>query len=243
MNIIPGFVTVRTASTRLPSKCLLPFENGNVLEHIIRRAKYFNIDPIVCTTTDDTDDIVERIAVKEGAKFFRGSVNDKLRRWLDCCYKFNLQSFHSVDADDPFFDGDLMHKSYSLLAQGYDIVYPTESSSIGGASVGYSLTRGIVEKACVISNTEDKEMMWYYIEKVPNLRQIQLPEEHIKPPRVRLTLDYEEDYWLLKTVQRILGSNATRHEVDDLFRKNPDLYLINWFRNQEWKENQLSKYV
>ncbi len=40
---IPSSITVRTSSSRLPQKCLLPFGNGNVFEHIIRRAKHYNL--------------------------------------------------------------------------------------------------------------------------------------------------------------------------------------------------------
>ncbi len=57
----------------------------------------------------------------------------------------------------------------------------------------------------------------------------------------RLTLDYEEDYWLLESVRRMSGNLATRQEINKLFLSNPDLYKINWFRNQEWRENQLIK--
>ena len=62
-------------------------------------------------------------------------------------------------------------------------------------------------------------------------------------PRMRLTLDYEEDYLLLKSIQAILGSKAKRKEIDDLFLTNPDLYKINWFRNKEWKQAQLDKKI
>lgn len=242
--VIPAFITVRTSSSRLPQKCLLPFGEGNVLEHIIRRAKYYNLIPVVCTTIESADDIVEKIAYKEGVKCFRGSVRHKLKRWKDCCDYFGIKKFHTVDADDPFFDGELIKKSFVLLNNGYDMVYPTESSSAGGASVGYSLTRSITNKACAsLGEDEDTEMMWYYIEKVSGLKSIRLPEENENPIQVRLTLDYEEDYWLLCSIQRILGSLALRKEVDDLFRRNPDLFKINWFRNSEWKEKQLAKKI
>lgn len=242
MNI-PTFITVRTTSTRLPGKCLLPFGEGNVLEHVIRRTKFFDLEPFVCTTVEASDDIVEAIAKAEGAKCFRGSVMHKLKRWLDCCDTFGIDAFHTVDADDPFFDGNLVHKSFALLAEGYDVVAPTDSSSMGSASVGYSLTRDIVARACALTDSEDTEMMWYYLEKVPGLRKIKLLEEDANPVQVRLTLDYEEDYWLLRTVQRLVGTYAPRKEIDDLFRRNPDLFQINWFRNQEWKEGQLAKKI
>lgn len=238
-----GLVTVRTSSTRLPAKCLLPFGDGNVLTHIIRRARALGIEPIVCTSVDPSDNIIEKIAVDEGAKCFRGSLRNKLKRWSDCAAHFGLAAFHTVDADDPFFDGDEIKASMHLLAGGhYDMVCPTISSSAGGASVGYSLTAEIVNRASDLIPAEtDTEMMWYHMEKIPNIRTQVLPEDRPLPFKVRLTLDYEEDYWLLESVRRISGNLATRQDINHLFLTNPDLYKINWFRNEDWKAGQLSK--
>lgn len=241
---IPSFITVRTSSNRLPQKCLSPFGNGNVLEHIIRRAKHYNLDAIICTSVDKSDDTIRLIAEKEDVKCFRGSMLNKLRRWCDCCDHFNIEKFHTVDADDPFFDGELIKKSFILLNKGYDMVCPTESSSAGAATVGYSMTKDIIYKVCELTGeNEDTEMMWYYVNKVEGLRKIILPEQEPNQIKVRLTLDYEEDYWLLQTVRRIVGNLASRKDVDNLFLRNPDLYKINWFRNEEWKKGQLAKKV
>lgn len=231
-----GFITVRTGSSRLPGKCLLKFGDGNVLKHVIRRARFFGFEPLVCTTILEEDNIIEEIAQKEGCLVYRGSVKDKLQRWLAACKKFDIKSFHTIDADDPFFDGELGQSSFHLLQGGYDIVYPSNRIYIGG--VGYSLTRDIIEKACSIKKSDDTEMMWYYIEKVPGLRKIELPVPDARIASIRLTLDYEEDYWILLTVRRILGAKATRREIEDLFLRNPDLHKINWFRNEEWKKIQ-----
>ena len=244
--IIPGFITVRSTSSRLPKKCFLPFgENTNVLQHIIRRAIHYDIDPIVCTSTDPSDDAIETLAKKEGVKIFRGSLVNKLQRWADCAKHFDLTAFHTVDADDPFFDGKEMHRSMRLMNEGgYDIVCPSYSSSSGGASVGYSLTSDIVKKAVNdLSKGTDTEMMWYYIEKIEGRKTVILTENAEQPLTIRLTLDYEEDYWLLRTVQRLVGNVALRSEVDELFRRNPDLYKVNWFHNEEWEAAQKAKKI
>ncbi|MFH0855086.1 MAG: hypothetical protein V1869_01010 [Candidatus Omnitrophota bacterium] len=237
-GLIPAFITVRSASSRLPSKCLLPFGDGNVLEHVIRRVKFFGLEAVVCTTSEPGDDIIAQIARRERVECFRGSSEDKLRRWLDCCDSLGFDKFHTIDADDPFFDPILVKKSFSLLNRGYDLVYPTKSSSLGAASVGFSLTRGIVFLACEIKKTKKTEMAWVFLERVPGIRAKRLEEECPGKPKSRLTLDYEEDYWLLRTVQRLLGNNASRRRVDDLFARNPDLYKVNWFRNSQWKKRQ-----
>ena len=242
---ISSFITVRSNSSRLPEKCFLPFGNTTVLEHAIQRAIYYDLDPIVCTTTEASDDAIIEVAKKCNVKFYRGPAVNKLLRWSQCCEHYNLESFHSIDADDPFFDGDEVKNSMKMLQEeGLDMVYPTESSAAGGASVGYSLTASIVKRACIgLDIDTDTEMMWYYMAKIPDLR-TKIPFETRKSiSNMRLTLDYEEDYWLLESVRRMVGSLASRDDIDQLFLSNPDLYKINWFRNNEWKAGQLSKKI
>ena len=183
---IPAFITVRTGSPRLPKKCLLPFGEGNVLEHVIRRAIHFGFDPIVCTTTLPEDDIIEEIAQKEPCNYYRGSV-DISERYKGVCLEFDIDSFYAIDADDLFFNlcESQPHKyigDWKDTAEGY--------------------------KDC---------------------------------PHIRLTLDYPEDYWMLCTVLRILGHYATGDEIVNLFQCNPHLHKVNWFRQQDYKENQECK--
>lgn len=242
---VTGFITVRTSSTRLPKKCLLPFGESTVLNHIIRRTVSYDINPIVCTSTSKEDDIIEEIANKEGVKCYRGSLDNKLQRWLDCAIHYDVDMFHTIDADDPFFDGNEMKNSIKMLQEeNLDMVCPTVSSSAGGASVGYSLTTNIVKRACKdLDKDTDTEMMWYYMEKILDLKTKILPETKKNISKMRLTLDYEEDYWMLESARRMLGNLTSRDKVDQLFLSNPDMYKINWFRNEEWKAGQLSKKV
>ena len=124
------------------------------------------------------------------------------------------------------------------------MVAATPSSSAGGASVGYSLTRDIAERAVALTTpADDTEIMWYWIDKVPGVKKTILSETEVDPLTIRLTLDYPEDYWLIASVARMVGPLAPRREINDLFRNNPDLFKINWFRNHEWAAGQSAKKV
>jgi spore coat polysaccharide biosynthesis protein SpsF (cytidylyltransferase family) len=148
-----------------------------------------------------------------------------------------VSDFHTIDPDDPFFDGELGHQSLAMRRrEGMDLVYPAETTYVG--SVGYSMTADIVERACAIKTTDDTEMMWHHVERVPGLRTgtLLVPEASVR--EARLTLDYEEDYWLLRTLLRIVGPGAGRRDIDRLFIRNPALGMVNWFRNAEWHARQ-----
>jgi len=239
---IPAFITVRSSSTRLPEKCFLPFGKGPILEHIIRRVKHYDLDPIVCTTTEDSDDAIVDLAKKCNVKFYRGPIANKLLRWSQCCEHFSLDSFHSVDADDPFFCGDEVKRSHNLLQAGFDMVAPSPSSSGGGATVGYSLTADVVKKASLgMSDDLDTEMMWSHIERISDIKKTTLSDPYENIIRDRMTLDYHEDYILLESIRLLIGNMSTRKDLYNLLKNNPDLSKINAFRSEEWSQNQKIK--
>lgn len=240
---ITGIITVRTSSSRLPNKCLKQFGNKNVIEHIIDRCKNYIIEPILCTSTDKSDDVLEEIAKDKKIRYFRGSLLNKIKRWSDCAKYFNLKIFHTVDADDPFFDGEEMRKSINyLISTNSDIITPTVSSANGGASVGYSIKANILSKlSSTLPDEEDTEYIWKYLDRIDNLKKLILPDANHSDLKMRLTLDYEEDFFLLNALRIILGENASRAEINELFKNNPDLHRINWFRNQDYLQNQNEK--
>ena len=86
-------------------------------------------------------------------------------------------------------------------------------------------------------------MMWYFIEKVDGVKMYKMPDRYSNSAKVRLTLDYEEDYWMLASLVNILGNEVTRNEINIFLLNNPDFAKINFFRNEEWKNAQLSKKI
>lgn len=237
-----GLITVRTSSTRLPKKCLLPFGEDNVISHIIERAKHYQIEPIVCTSIEKSDDIIEDICKEKEIKVFRGSINNKIKRWSDCVSFFEIDYFHTIDADDPFFDGNEMRRSMLLLKhEDLDIVEPYKYSTTGAAILGYSFSSKYLNKINLeIEENTNTEHLWNYIynnnqHKKKTLQQNKYINIDID---MRLTLDYEEDYMMLNFVRKLLGNLATREEINNLFIKNPDLHKINWFRKDDYLDNQ-----
>ena len=114
MKNIFGFITVRSESTRLPKKCFLPLGNKTVIETVIDRCRDSMIIPVICTTISTNDDPLEELSNSLNIRCYRGSIKNKMKRWLKCAELFNLEDFHTIDADDPFFDQDLIIKSMEL---------------------------------------------------------------------------------------------------------------------------------
>lgn len=239
-----GFITVRTNSSRLPAKCLLNFGDVNVITHLIRRAKKFKIIPIVCTTKNKSDDIIEKISRIEKINFFRGSEKNKIKRWYDCSKKFNIKYFHTIDADDPFFDPASIKRSLELCRKGYDVVYPSVVSSEGGASEGWSFSSKAIKtvykyllKFGKKMDTLDTEMIETFFRQ-KNLKKIILKGSKYELKNARLTLDYKEDYKLLKRIVEKKGGFAPRKEINNFLRNNKHLLKINHKKTFDWKKKQ-----
>jgi len=240
--MIPAIVTVRTKSSRLPQKCLLRFGQDTVIHHVLRRCIKGGLRPILCTTTDKTDDILIEICNELGVEFFRGSEQNKLQRWRNCCEEFMLECFHSVDADDPFFCPEEVRRSFAKLSEGFDMIEPSKSSAAGGATVGYSIKSKAIDAACVgLAADTDTEMMWAYMKAVPELKTLQLSEPFQDVISARMTLDYQEDYIFLHAILSLLGPDVNRNSINRLLSQNPDLENINAFRKDEWANNQKAK--
>ena len=240
---INGIILVRSASSRLKNKCYLEFGNTTIIEHIINRCKNYKIKPIICTTKNKEDKKLINIAKKNKIRFFAGSAKNKILRISDCCKKYNIKAFHTIDADDPFFCGLEVKKSFSLLNKGYQLITPSKSSSSGGASVGFSVVAEIFHEITKnLKKNEDTEMMWNFFKiKKKKIKTKIFPNQKYNIKKCRLTLDYYEDYIFLKIIRDILGNNASRKSIYNLINKMPQLPKINFFRNRELKINQSKK--
>tara|TARA_S200000501_G_scaffold377271_1_gene434968 strand:+ start:3201 stop:3947 length:747 start_codon:yes stop_codon:yes gene_type:complete len=246
-----GFITVRTSSSRLNNKCLSKFGSFDTLiEYIIDRCFYFNIDPIICTSSDMSDDIIEKIAKNNNVKIFRGSLENKISRWSACADYFNIDCFHSIDADDPFFDGERMKISMNLLKQdNYDYVKPSYYSDNGGASEGYSISSSFLKKVSKKFNDKklDTEMAVFYFDKYDNSNYTTLDNPtyatKINEKIPRLTLDYFEDYILLNFLNLVVKDHFIRSNIEKYLNKNKNIVNINIELNKIWKSKQLSKKI
>ena len=74
----------RMGSSRLPGKVLKKLNDKTVLGHMIDRLKKSTIidDIIICTTSNSEDDLIVNFCEKNQVKFYRGSENNVLSRFI-----------------------------------------------------------------------------------------------------------------------------------------------------------------
>jgi len=246
MSEIPvALVTVRTSSGRLPNKCFLPLGGISVLEHVIRRVKTGGLHPIVCTSVDASDDLIENLATRLGVKFFRGDLENKLNRWKACMQEFGLDTAHIVDADDPYFDPIEMHESFELLTRTpLDLVLTSARSDSGFASVGTSIRlsfiKELVNRAAKLRSANFDVIPWDLLLRSDDCM-TSMPDKNLGIPadvEFRLTLDYPEDYEMLAVLGNTFEYDVPRFSIEKHLLANPELAESNLFRNQDFLKNK-----
>ena len=107
-------ITARSSSKRLKNKILLDIsKNYKCVDILIERSKLVGLPIILATSIAKSDDKLVRY-VKNNHKIiiFRGSLNNKVKRWYNCFTKYNLTSACFIDGDDLLFDYHLYKKNF-----------------------------------------------------------------------------------------------------------------------------------
>lgn len=242
------FLTVRTGSSRLPNKPLLKIQGKMVIEHAIDRIKLVKkADGIVlCTSTDPSDDILEEVALKQGIKVFRGSLNDLPTRWLGAATKYDVDYFLKVDgADDIFCDFELIDLAIEQMKEKpCDCLEIPDSLVCGGSARCISVEA--LKRACEIKGDEEAEDLtpFFMNRKLFKIRDIKVKDPIFHNPNIRLTMDYEEDLQFFRRVFDELSmdkNNLPLKNILEFLNKKPELIKINFSRHDDYLKNRENK--
>ena len=237
------FITIRKDSSRLPNKAVREILGQPVMQMIVKRAKLAKNfdDVIVCTTTRDVDDEIEEVALRNGVKVFRGSLNDKLDRWNGAAKEYGIGYIVTFDGDDLFCDPELLDLGAEQIeSRGLDFIEAPQGLICGAFT--YAFTAKALDEVCRIKGSDDTEMMWTYFKDTGRFNCGVLEGlDDIFIADYRMTLDYPEDYEFFNTI--FIHFNCTENDIPlrkivKYLQDNPKIKDINYFRQNEFLENQ-----
>lgn len=237
------FVTVRTGSTRLPNKALLEVSPGTrAIDFLLRRLTHTTRADltVLCTTTLPEDDILAEIGREHGISVFRGSVEDKLERWLGAARENGVDLFVTADGDDLLCDPGLIDAGLEMLAdEPIDFV---ECPDVPCGAFTYGIRVEALSRACDLKKTTDTEMMWVYFKETGIFRTTRLviADAALRRPTYRLTLDYPEDLeFFRKVIAHFKGRvDPSLGEIVSYLDTHPEVLAINAFRQFDFLSNQ-----
>jgi spore coat polysaccharide biosynthesis protein SpsF len=230
-----AFIQVRMKSERLPGKALLKIDGVPVLERVISslaRSKFIK-EVIICTTSEKEDDLLEEFAVKKGIAFFRGDVENVLKRFYGAVQNFPADHIVRLTGDCPTVTWeatDLLIEDHIRSGAEYSI------AEDGKAAIGIFpqvITQKALQKLMNFSlDFNYSEYMVYYFTNNPHIFSINVVSVPNKyhSPGYRLTLDYEDDQRMFEALfvkMREANLEVNLHNVLFILKNFPEISKLN----------------
>lgn len=231
-----ALIPIRMSSERLPGKALMQVKGKPIVHYLLDRVfacRHLSPDrTVVCTTEDPGDDALVAAVEGYGARVFRGSRDDIIRRFRDAMVAFGFDAVVQVDGDDPLSAAEYMDASMDRLLSDPAIDIVTCDGLPLGTAVK-SFTRRAMDKVFAQYRTEQNDTGFiYFFTKSGLCNHVAigpLTPAHIQNT-ARLTLDYPADFEVFSKIFEALekpGRPASHAEVVAYLNANPDLVAHN----------------
>ena len=235
-----SIITVRNSSTRLPNKAIMKIKGDlKTIEVVIQRVKKIGMPVILATSTANSDDIFEEIAIKNNIEIFRGSLLNKLKRWNACFKKFEIKNALLVDGDDLSYNFDIGRRAI-LELKTKDVEMISHPKDIVTGFFTYAINFEGVEKLYQTAMLEEinTDVITRFIEKANLKIDFVTLEDFERNENVRFTLDYQEDLDFFQKLYQEVDIFATGKEILDYLDNHKEILEINFHRQKEFLENQ-----
>jgi len=235
------FLQARINSTRLPHKILKQICGKTILELLVERLYNINDITKILLVTGSQEKNIELInkAKKLKLDFFCGNENNILDRFHSATQKFKLDNIIRVTGDCPLIDFNVINNGLEIFKQNnYDIL---SIDRVRTFPHGFDFE--IFTKEALIRSWNNvlqkfnnkKDFDNTFISPAENMlfsnefKNYDLINE-IDFSYMRLTLDYAEDFELIKQIYESLYYNNNKFalkEITQLINEKPELLEIN----------------
>ncbi len=233
--MIGAIIQARMGSTRLPGKVMMEAAGKPLLSHLLARVGCCQrVDRIiVATTTNERDDVIEDLCSSLNVTVYRGSENDVLDRYYKIAQAHGISCVVRVTSDCPLIDPELIDEQLSYFADKlyqYDLItnrHPlTYADGLDFDLIPFEALSSAWRKATASHQRE--HVVPYFWETGMRVYNFEDPRQLFLTHR--WTLDYVEDYQLIKSIYSALYREGHRFTTDDVLKflsANPDISQIN----------------
>jgi spore coat polysaccharide biosynthesis protein SpsF len=232
-----ALIQARMGSSRLPRKVLLEIDGIPLLKIMMDRViTSERIDEIIIATTEQVEDnAIEEFCESFGYKCFRGAENDVLDRYYQAAKKYNANVIVRLTSDCPLIDSRIIDETIELFNKSNcdyaaNCVPPESKRFPDGSDVevfSYECLEEIWREA---KDPKDREHVTHYFWRGKRVFDTQILGNDKNWRNYRITIDYPEDYEVIKFVvqelkrKKIVGSLS---DVIDILDSNPQIKKLN----------------
>lgn len=232
MRPVVAIVQARMSSTRLPGKVLADVAGRPVLWHVLNRLKRVeNLDGIVvATSTDGSDDAIERWCNGAGVPCFRGSLDDVLKRYAEAARSFGASTVVRITADCPLLEPRLVDRIIeTFLRGGYDH-YSVGGTFPDGCDAEVFSVEALSRAEREARLPSEREHVTPYIWKNTDKFRTGSIDSSIDLSDMRWTVDDPRDLEFVRAVYGAMGPSDglfTMGEVVRLLERRPEIAGMN----------------
>ena len=212
-------ILCRYNSSRFPGKILKEINRKTILSYIHERLSMINlnVEITIATSNLESDDIIEDYCIKKKYKYFRGSLSNVSKRFLDCAVKNNYENLVRINGDNLFLDFQLVEKmildfkknQYKFMSNVKKRTWP-KGISVEIVNVNY------YKNSIDSFNEDDKEhvMTYFYRNSTKDTKFIY---NNIKiEPNLDFAIDTYEDFILANKIIDKMKKNHTEYNYLDI---------------------------
>ena len=229
-------IQARLSSKRLPGKVLKKINGKALIELQVERLSYFikNIPIIVATSNSSSDKKLVEFCKRKKINVFTGPLNNVVKRFVQCCDSYNLDSFVRVGGDDPLIDPDCCIKLIQMHKRKYhDLIYASHRKGWPyGAAAELISVKALKKVLSISKNKEDLEHtipFFFNNQKMFKIKKCFSPKS-IRRDKYFLSIDYKEDFRIVKEVVKNIGKKSIYFEFKKMINfmdNNKNLLNIN----------------
>lgn len=234
MNVV-AIIQARMTSERLPGKVLKQILGKPMLSYQIerlRRAKSLS-QVVIATTTNETDDPVEVLAVKEGVGVFRGSEHDVLSRYWGAAQKHHAQTVIRINGDCPLIDPTLVDDLVSYYQNNFpkNVEYAANNRTYPRGQDTEIFSIELLERAHKNAHKPyEREHVTPYFYQNPELFKVHFLDCEPSVRDFRMTVDTAEDFKVIEElIHRLYPQNNIFgwQEIVEELKRDPVLRALN----------------
>ncbi|WP_282018306.1 cytidylyltransferase domain-containing protein [Salegentibacter mishustinae] len=224
-------VQARMSSKRLPGKSLMKIGEYPLIYYVLNRLKITGEQIIVATSTDSSDDVLVEYLEEQDFKFFRGSLDNVLDRYITTAYKFGIEEIIRVTADNPFVDIELLKGSLGLFKKYTYVDGIYEGGLIKGTGFELVNISELKNTSPLLPGHKEHVTQKLREELESSAKRIRLKNSfHInRVSDIILTCDFREDFDLISSILSHFNYsfNEPINEIVNYLNNNQSLKKLN----------------
>jgi len=229
-NKVSAIVQARLDSHRLPGKVLLKIRNKTILEHVIlrlKKSKKIN-EIIVATSNHKNDRKIVNLCKKKKIKYFCGSKNNLIERYLGAAIKYNSKNIVRITADCPLIDPYVIDEIIDIYNKSSYELVSLSGEFPDGLDVSILSFKALKKIKLYAKKKYEKEHILQTVYNNPKKFKFLDYEKFLNLGKFRLTLDEPKDFVLISKIFEYIKKDFFKiQDILSLFSKHKKLLKIN----------------